>query len=160
MAALTLLGGHDLHGTGYEQARAILQQQAGQDSGGLYGLLKFAANVLSYWAGVPGGIFSPALAVGAGLGQGLAPWMPGAPVATVVLLGMAGYLAGVTQAPLTTAVIALELTANQSMVIPIMATCLLARGASTLVCRKPVYGAFADRLLADHQASAAPARVP
>lgn len=123
-------------------------------------MLKFAANVLSYWAGVPGGIFSPSLAVGAGLGQGLAPWIPAAPVATVVLLGMAAYLAGVTQAPLTAAVIALELTANHSMVIPIMATCLLARGASTLVCRKPVYGAFTDRLLAEHRTVAAPTRVP
>lgn len=155
VAALTLLGGYDLHGTGYQQAHAIVQGQAGQDSGGLYALLKFAANVLSYWAGVPGGIFSPALAVGAGLGQGLAPWLPGAPLAAVALLGMAGYLAGVTQAPLTAAVIALELTANQSLVIPIMATCLLARGASTLVCRKPVYGAIAERLLAGHQSAAA-----
>ncbi len=160
VAALTVLGGHDLHGTGYAQARAILQQEAGQDSGALYGLLKFAANVLSYWSGVPGGIFSPSLAVGAGLGQGLAPWIPSAPVATVVLLGMAGYLAGVTQAPLTAAVIALELTANHSMVIPIMATCLVARGASTLVCRKAVYGAFDDRLLADHRLTATPARAP
>ena len=148
LAALTMASGHDLHGTGYAQARAILQHDAG---GGAFGLLKFLANVLSYWAGVPGGIFSPALAVGAGLGQGLAPWISAAPSATVGVLGMAAYLAGATQAPLTAAIIALELTASNSMVIPIMAVCLLARGASTLVCRKPVYGALAERLLAEHR---------
>ena len=32
--------------------------------------------------------------------------------------------------------------------LPILATALLARGASALVCRKPVYKALADRLLA------------
>jgi hypothetical protein len=47
----------------------------------------------------------------------------------VVLLGMSAYLAGVTGAPLTSAVIAMELTDNHAMAIPIMAACLLARAA-------------------------------
>jgi H+/Cl- antiporter ClcA len=155
LVLLCLVSGHDLYGSGYAQARAIVQQQVGQGAGGTYGVLKFFANVVSYWSGVPGGIFSPSLAVGAGLGQGLAPWLAGAPPASVVLLAMAAYLAGVTQAPLTAAVIALELTANRSLVIPVMAVCLLARSASGLVCRTPVYAAFAERLLAQQRAGQA-----
>jgi H+/Cl- antiporter ClcA len=65
----------------------------------------------------------------------------------VVLLGMCGYLAGVTQAPLTSAVITMEMTDNNGMLLPILATVLLARGASALVCREPVYKALAMRLL-------------
>jgi H+/Cl- antiporter ClcA len=160
LAVLCLVSGHDLYGSGYAQARGIVQQQLGQGAGGTYGVLKFLANVLSYWAGVPGGIFSPSLAVGAGLGQGLAPWLAGAPAASVVLLAMAAYLAGVTQAPLTAAVIARELTANNSLVIPVMAVCLLASSASRLVCRKPVYAAFAARLLGEHRAARAGADKP
>jgi H+/Cl- antiporter ClcA len=152
LVLLCLVSGHDLYGSGYAQAHAIVQQQVGQGAGGTYGLLKFLANVVSYWSGVPGGIFSPSLAVGAGLGQGLAPWLAGAPPASVVLLTMAAYLAGVTQSPLTAAVIALELTANRSLVIPVMAVCLIARSFSGLVCRKPIYAAFAERLLAAHRA--------
>jgi H+/Cl- antiporter ClcA len=109
------------------------------------------ANVVSYWAGIPGGIFSPALAVGAGLGQNIAHFLPGAPAAAVVLLGMSAYLAGVTGAPLTSAVIAMELTDNQDMVIPIMAACLLARAAASLFCPTPVYRDFAERMVQDFE---------
>ena len=107
--------------------------------------------VHSYWAGIPGGIFSPALAVGAGLGQNIAHLLPGVPAAAVVLLGMSAYLAGVTGAPLTSAVIAMELTDNQDMVIPIMAACLLARAAASLFCPTPVYRDFAERMVQDFE---------
>lgn len=147
--ALALLGfvsADSVYGTGYDQARAILQG-ASSAPVELFGVFKFFANIASYWAGIPGGIFSPALAVGAGLGHNLAALIPGAQPSAVVLLGMAGYLAGVTQAPLTSAIISMELTANQSMVIPILAVCLLSRAASSLVCGTPVYKAFAQRLV-------------
>ena len=60
---------------------------------------------------------------------------------------MSAYLAGVTQAPLTSAVISMELTDNHDFVLPIMAACLLGRAASSLVCRTPVYRALAQRLI-------------
>jgi H+/Cl- antiporter ClcA len=69
---------------------------------------------------------------------------------------MAAFLAGVTQAPLTAAVISLELTANQNVVIPLMAVCLLSRGVSSLACQKPVYRAFADRLIEEFEQSRTP----
>lgn len=137
-----------LYGTGYDQAKAILEGHTGTVEA--FGVLKFCANIASYWAGIPGGIFSPALAVGAGLGANLGTLLPDAGLSAVVLLGMAAYLAGVTQAPLTAAVISMELTANQQMILPIMAACLLARATSSLVCRKPVYRALADSMIAAH----------
>jgi len=151
--ALALLGvctHGSVYGTGYDQARAIVQGAADMPEQS-FGIAKLAANVLSYWAGIPGGIFSPALAVGAGLGQNIAHFLPGAPAAAVVLLGMSAYLAGVTGAPLTSAVIAMELTDNQDMVIPIMAACLLARAASSLFCPTPVYRDFAERMVRDFE---------
>ena len=146
LVVLSRFGGDALYGTGYAQAQAILQHDA-DAPGGSFGTLKLLANVATYWAGIPGGIFSPALAVGAGIGDNLAPWLPGVDGSAVVLLGMAAYLAGVTQSPLTATVISMEMTANQDMVIPILATCLLARGTAALVCRTPVYRAFAERLI-------------
>jgi H+/Cl- antiporter ClcA len=138
-----------LYGTGYAQARAILEGH--DDTVAAFGVLKFFGNVASYWAGIPGGIFSPALAVGAGLGHNLSALVPGTAPSAVVLLAMAAYLTGVTQAPLTATVISMELTANQQMAIPIMATCLLARAVSSLVCRKPVYRALAERLIESYE---------
>ena len=145
LVLLSLLSANGLYGTGYAQARDILQGHS--DTGPLFGVLKFLGNIVSSWAGIPGGIFSPALAVGAGLGGNIAQLLPSADTSAVVLLGMAAYLAGVTQAPLTAVVISLELTANHQMALPIMAACLLARAVSGLVCRVPVYRALADLLI-------------
>ncbi|MGH8212723.1 MAG: chloride channel protein [Rhodanobacteraceae bacterium] len=145
LALVGIASAGSVYGTGYDQARAILQQAAAPGAG--FGGYKFLANIVSYWAGIPGGIFSPALAVGAGLGHNIAHLLPGSSPAAVVLLGMAAYLAGVTQAPLTSAIISMELTANQAMIIPILAVCLLARASSALFCHTPVYRAFAQRLV-------------
>ncbi len=156
LAVLGIIGGLNgsgIYGTGYAEARDLVQSTHGEAA--QFGLLKLAANILSYWAGIPGGIFSPALAVGAGMGNTLASLLPSADTAAVVLLGMAGFLAGVTQAPLTAAVISLELTANQSMVIPIMSVCLLARAISALFSPEPVYRAFAMRLVTEFEAQQA-----
>lgn len=142
-------GSGGIYGTGYAEARDLVQSTHG--AAATFGLLKLSANILSYWASIPGGIFSPALAVGAGMGHTLAGLLPGADPAAVVLLGMAAFLAGVTQAPLTAAVISLELTANRGMVIPLMAVCLLARAMSSLVSPVPVYRAFAERLLREFE---------
>jgi H+/Cl- antiporter ClcA len=154
--ALALIGiasGGAVYGTGYAEAHGLVQSTHG--AAAVFGLAKLGANIVSYWAGIPGGIFSPALAVGAGMGHTLASLLPSADAAAIVLLGMASFLAGVTQAPITAAVISMELTANQSMVIAIMAVCLLARGMSSLVSPTPVYRAFAGRLLEEHAASQA-----
>jgi len=61
------------------------------------------------------------------------------PVATMALLGMVGYFSGVVQSPLTSFVIVLEMTNDHDMVIPLMATSLLAYGVSKLVCPRPLY---------------------
>lgn len=142
LAALGVATGGSVYGTGYAQAHALLQQT--QDASAVFGLGKLAANLLSYWAGIPGGIFSPALAVGAGMGDAIAQFTGSAHAPAVILLGMAAFLAGVTQTPLTAAIISMELTDNQGMVIPILAACLLARACSSLLCRTPVYRALAD----------------
>lgn len=149
LAIVGILSGSQIYGTGYAQAHALVQETA--TASAPFGLLKLSANILSYWAGIPGGIFSPALAVGAGMGNTLAVWMPLADHSAVVLLGMAAFLAGVTQTPITAAVISLELTANHNMVVPLLAVCLLARGISSLFCRTPVYRAFAERAIAGYE---------
>ena len=150
LALIGLLSHNTIYGTGYNEARAFVQDAA-VTPGQTFGIAKLLANVVSYWAGIPGGIFSPALAVGAGLGHNIAYFLPNVPAASVVLLGMSAYLSGVTSAPLTSAVIAMELTDNQAMVIPIMAACLLARAASSLFSPTPVYRDFAERMVRDFE---------
>jgi H+/Cl- antiporter ClcA len=144
--ALALLGlaSHGAtYGTGYAEARALVAGQSHLPE--KFFVLKFLATIISYCSGIPGGIFAPSLAVGAGLGRMIAHLLPSAPPGAVVLLGMVAYFSGVVQAPITAAVIVMEMTDNQAMTIPLMATSFLAFGVSRLVCRRAIYGALARR---------------
>ncbi|MEO6227156.1 MAG: chloride channel protein [Thermomonas sp.] len=145
LACLGMAFGAGAFGTGYEQARGLIQGHA--LVGHEFGLMKLVANLLSYVAGIPGGLFSPALAVGAGIGHNLSVLLPQVDPSAFVLLGMCAYLTGVTQAPLTSAVISMELTDNSGMLLPILATVLLARAASSMVNKVPIYKALAQRLV-------------
>jgi H+/Cl- antiporter ClcA len=128
-------------GTGYDQARAIVQQEVIPSN--LFALLKALATLVSYVTGIPGGIFAPSLAVGAGLGGTLSVYLPYAPGGAVVLLTMAAYFSGVVQAPLTALVIVSEMTGNRELTLPLMAVTLIGRGASALICRESLYRALA-----------------
>ena len=145
LAGIGLLSHGSTYGTGYAQARAAVEGSAPMQP--LFPLLKFLATVISYLSGIPGGIFAPSLSIGAGIGQWLSGLIPSAPSGAVVLLGMVGYFSGVVQAPITATVIVMEMTDNQRMTIPLLATAMLAFGISRLICRRPLYGALAKRFL-------------
>ena len=115
--------------------------------------MKLAATILSYASGIPGGIFAPSLAVGAGLGRSVAHLLPAAAPGAVVLLGMVAYFSGVVQAPITAAVIVMEMTDNQQMTVALMAASFLAYGVSRLLCPQPLYGALAERFIANLRGS-------
>ena len=108
-----------------------------------FAILKFLATAFAAISGIPGGIFSPSLAVGAGLGANVASLFHGAPLAAIMLLGMVSYFAGVVQAPITAFVIVTEMTDNHAMVVPVMAAALIAHATSRLVCEEGVYHALA-----------------
>ena len=145
VAGLGLLSSGASYGTGYEQARHVLMGD--HDIGRGFPFYKMLATLSSYFSGIPGGIFSPSLSAGAGLGADLAPLMPYAPVGTVILLGMVGYFTGVVQTPLTASVIVMEMVNDHSMVFPIMAAAFIALGASKLICREPIYWSLAEEFL-------------
>lgn len=146
LAVIGIISGNTVYGTGYDEAKRILEGTGNLPAA--YGALKLLATLVSYLSGIPGGIFAPSLAAGAGFGQNLAHLMPYAPEGAVVLLGMVAYFAGVVQAPITAFVIVLEMTADTAMVVPLMATALLATAASRAVCPQPLYKALARGFLA------------
>ena len=145
LAVLGWVSGGATYGTGYVEARGILQEGLSPAPG--FAVLKALATIVSYVTGIPGGIFAPSLAVGAGIGGEIHNLLPIAPAGAVVVLSMAAYFAGVVQAPLTALVIVLEMTNDRSLVLPLMATALLGRAASALVCREPLYQSLAKRYL-------------
>jgi H+/Cl- antiporter ClcA len=122
-------------GTGYGAARAMI---GGVDAPLWFGPAKFVATLATAVAGLPGGIFAPSLSVGAGIGNLLRPIFPGSP-ASIVILGMVGYFAGVVRAPLTAVIILSETTVSRGLMLPMFAAAFIADGTSTLVCREKLY---------------------
>jgi H+/Cl- antiporter ClcA len=133
------------YGTGYSQASSLVS--ATSVLPWWFFVAKLVATVASYLSGIPGGIFAPSLAIGAGIGHMLTVVMPGTPSGALVLLGMVAYFSGVVQAPITATIIVMEMTENQHMTIPLLATAMLAYATSRLVCRRPLYGALARQFL-------------
>ncbi|MEZ5498881.1 MAG: chloride channel protein [Steroidobacteraceae bacterium] len=149
LAALGWLSDGTTFGTGYEQARELLQQETLPNP--WYALEKFAATLVSYAAGIPAGIFAPSLAVGAGLGGLISMTTDAAPVGAVVVLTMAAYFAGVVQAPLTALVIVSEMVGERALTLPLMAAAFVGRGSSALVCRESLYLSLSKSFLGTRQ---------
>jgi H+/Cl- antiporter ClcA len=132
-------------GTGYVQAKSAVE---GHALSGFFWPAKLLATLATALSGIPGGIFAPSLAVGAGLGDWLAAGA--GPTASLgAVLGMAGYFAGVVQAPMTAFVIILEMTGNDANVIPLMVAAVLGFGASKLIAPHPLYHGLAKGFVAD-----------
>lgn len=144
ISLIGFLSGGQTYGTGYHEAKELV---TGGSASLEFPLLKFLATIVSYLSGIPGGVFAPSLAVGAGLGADLSHLFPAVPMAAIVMLGMVGYFTGVVQTPITALVIVMEMTDNSSMLLPLMATALIAKGVSTLVCPQPIYRALAEAYL-------------
>lgn len=129
-------------GTGYDEARSILETHSQLPWS--YAPARALATFLSYLSGVPAGLFAPSLSVGAGLGQVFADLFGQSSRADLAVLGMCGYLAGVTQAPLTAFVIVMEMTSGHQILVPLMITAALATASSKLIS-PPLYRALAEK---------------
>jgi H+/Cl- antiporter ClcA len=127
-------------GTGYIPTRQLLE---GSQVAYSFGPAKFVSVLATSVSGMPGGIFSPSLAVGAGIGNLLRPLFPGEPSGAIVLLGMGGYFVGVVRAPLTAVIILSETTGTTSAILPLFVACLAGDWAGSLVCRERLYHALA-----------------
>lgn len=141
VAVLGLVSHGDTFGSGYEHTRAMLEGSG--DAAPFYVLLKFIATWITAWAGVPAGIFAPSLAIGGALGNDIAQLTAYANAPTLIALGMAGFLAAVTRAPLTAFIIVMEMVDGHALVLSLMATTLVASGVSRLIS-PPLYTSLAE----------------
>jgi len=152
VAVLSILSGGSSSGTGYLEAKQIVScaglENCEADFGLMYPFYKILATAATYLTTIPGGLFAPSLASGAGLGANLATLFPVEMASTIVILGMIGYFTGVVQTPITAFVIVMEMTDNQELVLAMMATALISSGVSKLICQKSIYEALAENLLA------------
>jgi H+/Cl- antiporter ClcA len=136
VAIAGIMSGGATWGTGYAPAKILIE---GGHLTGWFGPFKFVASIFTTLSGTPGGIFSPSLSVGAGIGNAMSFLFPHSPSSAVVLLGMAAYFVGVVRAPLTAVIILMETTASRSMILPLFATALIADAVSSVISPDRLY---------------------
>jgi len=142
IAIIGFYSGHLTYGSGYIEATQLVTGEG--ELSHEYGYLKLIATVISYLSGIPGGIFAPSLATGAGIGAHIADWLTGYPAGALILFAMVAYFSGVVQAPITAFVIVMEMTEQHELIVPMMASALLAAGVSKSICTTPIYSSLAD----------------
>ena len=124
VALLGVISDGAAHGSGYKFAQGMLNGSV--TATWQYAPIKYLATIFSYWSGVPGGIFAPSLSIGVGIGSDMLPLFSQYHAATAIsVLCMAGFLAAVTQAPITSFIIVMEMVDGHGMVISLMSIALI-----------------------------------
>ena len=107
--------------------------------------LKLLATCLSLGSGASGGVFSPALFMGATVGAAagyLCQWlMPEAniSIATFAIAGMAAAIAGTTGAVLTGMIMLAEMTRDYPSMMPMIITCTTAYAVRKTIMHESIY---------------------
>jgi CIC family chloride channel protein len=111
--------------------------------------LKLFAVTTSYASGNAGGIFGPALFIGAMLGGAvgtvahrLLPAYTATPGA-YALVGMGAVFAGIVRAPMTSVLMIFEMTQDYAVIVPLMIANLVSLFISSRLQRQPIYDALA-----------------
>jgi CIC family chloride channel protein len=114
-------------------------------------VLKLFAVVISYASGNAGGIFGPALFLGAMLGGtigGVAhSYFPGhvANAGAYALVGMGAAFAGIVRAPMTSVVMIFETTRDYAVIVPLMISNLVSFFISSRLQPQPIYEVLAHQ---------------
>ena len=139
-------GAYQIEGVGYATIQDVL-------SGSLNSFwlllllftLKLFATSLTLGSGASGGVFSPALFLGATLGgaygvflQHIFPGITISPVAFAVV-GMAGIVGGTTGAAITAIVMIFEMTLDYGVIVPMTTTVAIAYGVRKMISNESIY---------------------
>jgi CIC family chloride channel protein len=151
MIALWLFGAQGVTGGGYATLASALAGQVAVKVLVPLCLLKIASTVFSYSSGGAGGIFAPALFIGA-MGGGAMGALDiylfhhsAESLGAFALVGMGAVFAGIIRAPITSVLIIVEMTGGYSLILPLMIANMLAYGIARHYRPTPIYEALLDQ---------------
>ena len=114
-------------------------------------VLKLAATVFSYSSGGAGGIFAPALFIGATAGGAVGALdmavfhHSASSLGAFALVGMGAVFAGIIRAPITSVLIIIEMTGGYSLILPLMIANTLSYGIARYYRPTPIYEALLEQ---------------
>jgi len=142
-----------IFGSGYTTIMHVLDVHTYQPGGNAIGLTlgilllfcfgKMLATALTLGGGGAGGVFAPALFIGAtaggAMGMAMQHFFPGTQPSVYALVGMGSILAAVIQAPLMGIILLFELTRNYQVMLPIMLSAVTATVLFRAVLKESLY---------------------
>ena len=115
----------------------------------LLAALKLLATGFSFLSGTPGGMFAPALFIGAMLGGAVGAlehhFVPSltATVGTFALVGIGTLFAGFLRTPITSVFLVIELAGNYTAILPVIISTMIAYGISRAYQKDPLFDVLA-----------------
>jgi len=120
------LGLPQVMGAGYEFIDQAMHDEFTWRMLALLAAFKIVSTGLSFVSGTPGGMFAPALFIGAMIGGAVGsvehhffPWLTGG-VGAYALVGMGTLFAGFLRVPMTSVFMVLEVSGNYSIILPVI----------------------------------------
>jgi H+/Cl- antiporter ClcA len=104
-------------------------------------LLRIAGPILSFTTGSAGGIFAPGLSAGGSIGSVISGWfqLSASDTNLMILSGMVAFLTGITRAPFTAAILVLEMTDRNNLILHLMLAGIVASFVAVLVDKHSIY---------------------
>src|SRR5271167_629575 len=138
-------------GVGYNHVDKVLNGGVVLKLVVLFAVLKILATAVCYASGNAGGIFGPALFIGAMMGAAVGSvahsWFPlyTAGPGAYALVGMGTAFAGIVRTPLTSVIMIFEVTRDYNIIVPLMISNLIAFFISQWLQKEPIYEALAHQ---------------
>jgi len=136
-------------GVGYDYVDRILGGDFPMKTVAILAVLKIIATPVCYSSGNAGGIFGPALFVGATIGGTVGGVAHAAfPAVTAnpgayALVGMGAAFAGIVRTPMTSVIMIFEMTRDYTIIVPLMIANMISFFISQLLQPDPIYEALA-----------------
>ncbi len=141
----------EVMGVGYNHVSQALNGQLALRVMVLLVAMKLVATATCYASGNAGGIFGPALFIGAMMGGAVGggahlilPDYTGS-VGAYALVGMGAAFAGIIRVPLTSVIMIFEVTRDYSIIVPLMIANLISYFISSRLQEEPIYEALLDQ---------------
>lgn len=131
--------------TGYESINTALEGNMIFSTMAILCILKIVSTSFTIGSGGSGGVFAPALFIGAmfggAFGSGASTLFPGmtAQPGAYALVGMAAVFAGAARAPITSILILFEMTDDYQIILPLMTATVIATFMSQRISPESIY---------------------
>ncbi len=132
-------------GNGYSAVNATLRGDWVWQTLAVILVFKVLATAATFGSGAVGGVFTPTLFIGAGLGflyASALQFFPGHLMfntSAFALVGMGAFLAATTHAPIMAIIMIFELTLDYQIILPLMLACVVGYYTSISIERRSIY---------------------